>query len=77
MERRTSYSLFIGGFNLGKYHLRCKGPKDDHAKFCFIDGSDEKGSGRETMERTFIPETSIPISNFSLSDFNEVKHADT
>ena len=31
----------------------------------------------ETMARTFIPETSIPVSNLSFPDFNEVKHADT
>lgn len=77
MERRTSYSLFVRGFNLGEYHLRRKGSKDDHAKFCFIHESDETVNSRETMTRTFIPEASITISNLSLSNFNEVKHADT
>lgn len=29
------------------------------------------------MVRTFIPEAAIPISNLSLSDFSEIKQADT
>lgn len=76
MGRRTSYSFFIGRFNLGKYHLGCKGSEDNHAKLCFIHES-EKGHGRETMARTFVPEASISISNLSLPDFNEIKHTDT
>jgi hypothetical protein len=77
MEKRTSYSLFIRGFNLGEYHLGRKGSEDDHAKLCFTHESEDKWDGRETMTRTFIPETSIPISNLSFPDLNEVKHADT
>lgn len=37
----------------------------------------EEQNGGETRTRTFIPETSVPISNFSFPDFDEVKHTDT
>lgn len=75
-KRRTSYSIFIRGLHLGEYHLGREGPEDHHAELGFTYES-ERCDGRKTMARTFIPETSIPITNLSLPDFNEVKHTYT